>query len=325
MKMKIMISSIGIIALLIVGMYISTTGFAQQKPDENSITKDILLTHIDGNTTLNLDLSKHIGLTSTEIKKLIDNLSLGMAEKAPDSIKGVTVEILKPLNATLHRNVLVISEIKTYPVKDMDVRVKIKEREWLNSKELSDMVEVEFDKDKVPVITEIIGPKNTALLKIYNTTKSRINLKNWQIRFTFGTIPDTAADRVIDRLSNVNEKEWKRENPPNKVEPLHDSYSITFSRKIDFELLNDPTKTQDEQLSAIFDGTHQTSWDIKKSPKLPQWIEIQDPKGGLLNLKGQYILILPSEKVKQEDLPKVETRVIISPRKPANENLPPTR
>ncbi len=195
---------------------------------------------------------------------------------------------------------------------------------FVGRSEQSDLRHLTFCRIDLRHLTEIIGPKNTALLKIYNTTKSRINLKNWQIRFTFGTIPDTAADRVIDRLSNVNEKEWKRENPPNKVEPLHDSYSITFSRKIDFELLNDPTKTQDEQLSAIFDGTHQTSWDIKKSPNLPSWIEIQDPKGGLLNLKGQYILILPSEKVKQEDLPEVETRVIISPRKPANENLPPT-
>lgn len=324
MKAKTMSLRIAAIALLLVGMCISMTGIAQQKPNENSITKDISLTHIDSNTTLNLDLSKHLGLTAAGIKKLTNALSIDKTENVDASNKGVTIELLKPVNTFVHHHTLVISEIKTHPARNIDVRIKIKEQEWLNSKALSDKVEVEFDKDNVPFLTEVLRPKNTVLLKIYNTTKSRIILKNWQIRITYGTIPDINADRVIDRLSNVNKEEWKRENSPQKVEPLHDSYSFTFSRKIDFELLNDPTKTQTAQLSAISDGNHQTSWDIKKSPNLPSWVEIRDLKGELLNIKDQYILILPSEKVKQEDLPKVNTRIIFSPRKSANEPFPPT-
>ena len=243
--MKVTFSILGIITLLIAVLCFPPTGSTQQKSDENSITKDISLTHIDGNTTLNLDFSKHLGLTDAEIKKLAASLSIGITEKTPASTKGVTIEMLKPLDATLHPNALVIREIITYPARVINVRVKTKERKWLdlNSKELSEKLVVEFDQDKTPVQTEIIGPKNTILIKIYNTTKSRINLKNWKFRFTYGTIPDDNAKRVIDRMSNVNVEAWKPEKQSKPEEPLYDSYGVTLSRKIDLKLLNDPTKT----------------------------------------------------------------------------------
>ena len=59
MKTKVAFPIIGVIALLIAGLCVPTASFAQQKPNETSITKDISLTHIDGGKTLTLDLSKH--------------------------------------------------------------------------------------------------------------------------------------------------------------------------------------------------------------------------------------------------------------------------
>ena len=82
--MKSTFSILGIITLLIASFCFPPTGSTQQKSDQNSLTKDISLSHIDGNTTLNLDFSKHLGLTGAEIKKLADSLSIGVLEKTPD-------------------------------------------------------------------------------------------------------------------------------------------------------------------------------------------------------------------------------------------------
>ena len=310
--------------LLIIFLCFPITGSTQQKSDKNSFTKDISLSHVDGNTTLNLDFSKHLDLTGAEVKKLADSLSIGVLEKTPAISEGVTIEILQPIDTNFHANALVIREIKTYPEKDMDVRIKIKEKEWLNSKELSKESILEPDKDKTPIQADIIGPKQTVLVKILNTTKSRISLKNWQIRFTYKTATGAANPRVIDRMSNAIEDVWRRVKQPKLVEPLIDSYSVTLSRKIDFKLLNDPTKTRNEQLSAISDGTRQIGWAMKKSSNFPQWIEIHDITGQLKHLDEPYILLVPNENVIIEDLPKVDTRIIITPRKQNNENQPPT-
>lgn len=313
MKAKATFSIVVIISFVLVYLCIPLTGSTQQISDEKSITTDIALTHIDGNTTLNLDLSTHLGLTNAEIKNLADSLSIGVLEKTPDTAKGVTIEILQPIGTNFRTNALVIREIKTYPPKNMNIRVKIQEKKWLTSKELSEEIFVQSDKDKLPVLSKIIGPKQTVLVKIYNTTKSRISLKDWQIRFTYSTATGAANPRVIDRMSNVNEKEWKPAKQPKPKEPLYDSYGVTLSRKIDFKLLNDPTKTRNEQLSVISDGTRQIGWNIKKSPNLSSWVEIQDLNGQLKYLKEPFILVVPNENVNIEDLPKVDTRIIIKP------------
>ena len=41
-----------------------------------------------------------------------------------------------------------------------------------------------------------------------------------------------------------------------------------MTRKIDFKLLNDPTKTQSEQLTAISDGMINENWGINWTHKL---------------------------------------------------------
>ncbi len=294
--MKTSFSILSSITLLIICLFFPLTGSTQQQPNENPITKDISLTHIDGNTTLNLDLSKHLGLTNAELKKLADSLSIGVLEKTPDTAKGVTIEMLKPIESTFHPNALVLREIITYPAKVMGVLYESKKENWLNSKDLSEKLVEEFDKVKTPFQSEIISPQNTILIKIYNTTKSRINLKNWKIRITYGTMPDDNTERVIDGMSNVNVGEWKPAKSPKPIEPRYESYGVTLSRKIDFELLNDTTKTQNEQLSAISDGTRKTGWDMKKSPNLPQWVEIQDLTGQLKHMKDPLILVIPNKK-----------------------------
>ncbi len=295
--MKTSFSILSSITLLIICLFFPLTGLTQQQPNENSITKDISLTHIDGNTTLNLDLSKHLGLTGAELKKLAENLSIGVLEKTPDTAKGVTIEMLKPIESTFQPKALVLREIITYPPKVMGVLYESKKENWLNnSKDLSEKLVEEFDKVITQFQSEIISPQNTILIKIYNTTKSRINLKNWKIRITYGTMPDDNTERVIDGMSNVNVGKWKPAKSHKPIEPLYEFYGVTLSRKIDFELLNDTTKTQNEQLSAISDGTLKAGWDMKKSPNLPQWIEIHNTTGQLKHMKDPLILVIPNKK-----------------------------
>lgn len=323
MRTKVTFSIIGIISLVLIGLCIPITGSTQQKSVEDLITKDISLTHIDGNTTLNLNLTTHLGLTDADVKKLENSLYMGVLEKALASTKGVTIEILQPIDSTFHPNALVIREIITNPARDTDVRItieerwQIKEEGWLNSQDFSEKSLLKSDRGKTPVQTDIFGiePKNTVLVKIYNTTKSRISLKNWQIRFTYGTATGAANPRIIDRMSNANEKEWKPTKQPKTVELLYDSYSVTFSRKIDSKLLNDTTKTQNEQLAAISDGTRKIGWDIKKSPNLFQWIEIHDIDGQLKHLNKPLILFVPNESSSGEDFPNIDRRIIIKPSK----------
>lgn len=329
MKAKATFPIIGSIALLIVGSCILTTSFAQQKPNENTITKDISLTHIDGGATLTLDLSKHLGLTTNEIKKLANSLSIGMIENVAISDKAVTIELLKPVDSTLHSKALVIRDITTKSTgrlvdagETTDVKVKVEFDDLpkaIDGAELRKEFLKEVDKNKVVVRNVVRTSRDTIYINLYNTTKSRINLKKWQIRLTYGSIPDetdTESTRVIDRMSSVGDKvkdqlSPKQHNPPTGfVFPGHSR----MSRKIDFELLNDPTKTQDEQLSAISDGTLQTSWQkgwsVTTVTRQPARIDLPDPN-------NDVIRVVPREG-------KPETRVIFVPRKPANENLPPT-
>lgn len=331
MKAKITFPIIGLFALLIVGLCIPTTSFAQQKPNETSITKDISLTHVDGGKTLTLDLSKHIGLTTNEIKKLANSLSIGMIDNVADPAKGVTIELLKPTDSTHHSKALVIRDITTKSTGRLvnagggaDVEVKIEFNDLpkaIDGAELRKEFLKELDKNKVVVRDVVRASRDTIWINLYNTTKSRINLKKWQIRLTYGSIPDetdTDTTRVIDRMSNVGDKvkdplSPKLHNPPTGFVFPGNS---RMSRQIDFELLNDPTKTQDEQLLAISDGTLQTSWKKgwihKTVTRGHAWVDFPDANKDVIRL------------VPREGKPKVETRVILVPRKPVNENLPPT-
>ena len=329
MKIKVTFPIIGFIALLIVGLCILTTSFAQQKPNETSITKDISLTHVDGGKTLTLDLSKHLGLTANEIKKLANSLSIEMIDNVADPVKGVTIELLKPTDSTLHSKALVIRDITTKSTGRLvnagggaDVKVEFYDLpKAIDGAELRKEFLKEVDKNKVVVRDVVRTSRDTIYINLYNTTKSRINLKKWQIRLTYGSIPDetdTESPRIIDRMSNVGDKvkdllSPKLHNPPTGFVFPGNS---RMSRQIDFGLLNDPTKTQDEQLSAISDGTLQTSW--KKG-----WIHktiIRTSVGiNPLDRNNNVIYVVP-----RVDKHKVETRVTFVPRKPVNENLPPT-
>lgn len=331
MKAKATFPIIGFIALLIVGLCIPTTSFAQQKPHETSITKDISLTHVDGGKTLTLDLSKHIGLTTNEIKNLANSLSIGMIDNVADPAKGVTIELLKPTDSTHHSKALVIRGITTKSTGRLvnagggaDVEVKIEFNDLpkaIDGAELRKEFLKELEKNKVVVRDVVRASRDTIWINLYNTTKSRINLKKWQIRLIYGSIPDetdTESPRIIDRMSNVGDKvkdqlSPKLHNPPTGFVFPGNS---RMSRQIDFELLNDPTKTQDEQLSAISDGTRQTSW--KKG-----WIHktiIRTSVGiNPLDRNNNVIYVVP-----RVDKHEVETRVTFVPRKPVNENLPPT-
>ena len=270
MRTKITFSIISFVVLLIASLSFSTSVFAQQAL-ENSITKDIPLTHthIDGNSRLMLDLSKDLGFTAGEIGKLLNTLSVSAEEAGTFEVaaNGETIELLKPAGSTLQPKALIIREIK------MELIAEVGDNE---------------DKDgayKVQLRPEFLKEKPTILIKqvvsigLYNTTKSRINLQDWQIRFTYGAIPNTTVERVIDKISTVDEKTWvhSEQHDPQGVFFFR---SFTMSRQIDLELLNDPTKTKDEQLSAISDGTRQAGWRInfKVLHEDDGWIEIYSHK-----------------------------------------------
>ena len=336
MKTKVAFPIIGVIALLIAGLCVPTASFAQQKPNETSITKDISLTHIDGGKTLTLDLSKHLGLTTNEIKKLANSLSIGMIENEVDPVKGVTIELLKPADSALHAKALVIRDIttnatgkavKTTGTADVGIKVEFNSPELIDGTELRKVLPKELDKNKIIIRNVAKASRDTIWINLYNTTKSRINLKKWQIRFTYGSIPDATdviAARIIDRMSNVGEKAKDRSSDKLQNTQTGSVFpgNSRMSRKIDFEILNDPTKTQDEQLLAISDGTRQTSWKkgwiYKTVTRDPAWIDLHDSKDKLKNLINDGIW------VPGEGKPKVETRVTFEPHKTNDQTLPPT-
>lgn len=268
MRAKIMFQIIGVMALLIVGLYVSVSALAQRLP-ENSITKDIPLMHIDGGGTGTLDVSENLGLTFGEVFWLVDALPLQRAETFVVSNKGVTIELLKPSDSTARSKALVIREIKTKITGEMvpDNNIVI---EW-------DFPEFSKEKDIIEGVdmNSFIELHRTVLIELYNTTKSRVDMTNWQIRFTYSAIPDetdATISRVIDRMSSAGGRDWRYQDPrdPQEASLMR---NITMSRQINLELLNDPTKTQNEQLSAISDGTRQTGWDI--SPLFRDWIEFE--------------------------------------------------
>ena len=140
-------------------------------------------------------------------------------------------------------------------------------------------------KNEIVVLKTDINARNTLYIKPHNTTKSRINLKDWQIRITYGSTPNAKKDRdprITDIMSYDNQKENSETLPilgnsgPDYIFPGY----ITMTRKIDFKLLNDPTKTQKEQLTAISDGMINENWGINWTHKLietiPSWVEISD-------------------------------------------------
>lgn len=281
MRAKITFSAIGLVMLLIASVGIPTSVFAQQTL-ENSITKDIPLTHIDGDGVLMLNLSKDLGLTADKVVELVKALSVSAGETGTLEVatKGSTIELLKPANSSIHPKALVLREIKTELVAEV-VGADGKDGEFI------------FQLTPQPFPEEsIIEIKKVVVIKLYNTTKSRINLQDWQIRFTYGTSLNTATERVIDSMSNVDAKTWahSKQHDPQSIFSVK---RLIMSRQIDFKLLTDPMKTQDEQLSAISDGTLQTGWNIDMKPVkpnpvgngLPQWIEIYNLKDGATTIR----------------------------------------
>ena len=98
-------------------------------------------------------------------------------------------------------------------------------------------------------------------------------------------------------MSYVNQKENGETLPilgnsaPDYIFPGY----ITMTRKIDFKLLNDPTKTRNEQLTAISDGMINENWGINWTHKfietIPSWVEISDDIETLIKIKDKNGII----------------------------------
>lgn len=272
MKTRIMFSMIGIIVVLLISLCIPTLTSAQQM-FQNAMIKDIPSMHIDGGGKLTLDVSKDLGLTGSEALNLVNALPA----KESDGT-GVTIEVLKPANSTVHPKVLVIRQIKPKLTGQL---VKGETARSVGGKGTGIrfmLGELPTGEDHIVFLKDwnrhpFVELRHTVLIELFNTTKSRINLQNWQIRFTYNAMPDdTTMDRIIDRMSNVDDRDWGHRHPQDPRRIL--SESVLMSRHIDVERLNDPTKTQDEQLAAVSDGTRQTGWDISEVPREQAWIEI---------------------------------------------------
>ncbi len=263
MKTRMMFLIISVIAVLLISLCIPTLTSAQRM-SQNAMIKDIPSMHIDGGGKLTLDVSKDLGLTGSEALNLVKALPA----KESDGT-GVTIEVLKPVDSTAHSKALVIRHIKPKFIAQLveggATGIKLRELWWTGN-----------DKSVLPEdlhTASIVRLHHTVLIELYNTTKSRINLQNWQIRFTYNAMPnDTTRDRIIDRMSNVDERDWRSRNPKGAEQVL--SGNVSMSRHINVERLNDPTKTHDEQLSAISDGTRQTGWDITEVPSEEDWVEV---------------------------------------------------
>lgn len=282
MRAKIAFSIISVIVGLLISLYIPPLTSAQQM-SQNSITKDISSRHIDGGGTLTLDVSEDLGLTQNEALRLVNALPA----KETDGT-GVTIELLKPVDSTTHFKTLIIRKVTPKHVAQ------------LVEKEKAEISGIRFHLDELFKKGYIVMLSHTVLIEFYNTTKSRINLQDWQIRFTYGAMPDDAAmDRMIDRMSNVDDSIWGHRHPQGPKRVL--SGNVSMSRQVDLESLNDPTKTQDEQLAAISDGTLQTGWDISEVPREQAWIEIynatnENGKTGTNEKGWKYLIELRGEK-----------------------------
>lgn len=297
MKTRMIFSMISIIVVLLISLCAPTLTPAQRM-SQNVMMKDIPSRHIDGGGTLTLDVSKDLGITESEALTLVNALPA----KETDGT-GVTIEVLKPANSTVHSKALVIRQIKpklTGQLVDGGT-TGIKLRELWGPDE--DQAVLPEDQDIIPVIQL----HHTVLIEFYNTTKSRINLQNWQIRFTYGAKPDATdatISRVIDTMSNVDDRDWGHRHPQDPKRILNGN--VSMSRHIDVERLNDPTKTYGEQLSAISDGTRQTGWDISEVPREEAWIEVH--KTNENGKTWKYLIEL-----RGEDQPSHEPETIILP------------
>lgn len=296
-----------IFVLLIVGICVCSIAFAQQKPNENTLTKDITFSHVDGGKKITLDASKHLDLNSDEIEKLIKVLSVSQIENIDTSFQGVLIELLKPANSDIQPKSLVIREIRSsssskilYIHKEKPIELDLKQIEELElPKSLIEDLNILADTIVVPK-NDIDTRNNKVYIKLHNTTKSRINLEDWQIRITYGSALFLKKDKdpqIIDIMSYVDERDNGEKLPqlgnsaPDFIFPGY----ITMTRKIDFTLLSDPAKTQSEQLAAISDGMKNKNWVInwthKVTTAIPSWIEIHDDIENLIHNKDKNSII----------------------------------
>ncbi|RKU25036.1 hypothetical protein C6497_16815 [Candidatus Poribacteria bacterium] len=321
MKTHAIYSRFNIYVILIVGLCVCSIALAQQKPNENILTKEINYSHVDGGKKLTLEVSKHLGFKSDEINKLIHVLSVSQLKNIDTSFENVTIELLKPANSDIHPKSLVIREIRSSSLSNLELK-HIEEIEL--SKDVLENLNI---KDKyIVVLKNAIAKRNRVYIKLHNTTKSRINLKDWQIRITYGFDPFLKRDkdpRIIDIMNYVNQEEKGAKSPKlDKAAPdfIFPGY-ITLTRKIDFNLLNDPTKTRSEQLDAISDGMKNENWTInwmhKLTTTIPNWVEIHEDIDNIIENKGKNNIIWIDPDTQNR---KIQQR-IIKPR--SNDNLQP--
>ena len=266
MKAKMRFLIIHVVVLLLTGLGISTSAVSQQI-SENSIIKDIPSMHIDGGDMRVLDLSEDLALWDSQVWRLAKALSVEGAGTAKVYREGVTIELLKPSGTPAHSKAIVIRKIQS------------KSTTELLEKKMAESAGIRFQLDELFSEGFIIELHHAVLIEIYNTTKSRVNLYDWQIRITYGAMPDAtdaAIGTVIDKMSNVDKGAWKY---PDSRNPQRRSLTakVSMYRHIDGKHLNDPAKTLDEQLSAISDGTRQAGWNISV-PSAQDWLEIYQVK-----------------------------------------------
>ena len=272
MKTRILFLIISVIALLLASLYIPTLASAQRM-SQNAMIKDIPSVHIDGGGELTLDVSKDLGLTGSEALNLVNALPA----KESDGT-GVTIEVLKPVDSTAHSKALVIRQIKPKLTGQLVEGETARSVSGKGTGIRFLLGELPTGEDHIVSLEDwnrspFVELRHTVLIELFNTTKSRINLQNWQIRFTYNAMPDDPTmHEVIDRMSSVDERDWGSRNPKGVERVL--SGNVSMFRHIDVERLNDPTKTHGEQLSAISDGTRQTGWDISEVPREEAWIEV---------------------------------------------------
>ena len=200
---------------------------------------------VNGGGKLVLDSPTRLGITPTALQEI----SAALARSA-------TIELLKPADSTAQPKDLVITKVSW----ERGVRTEIHELLGPKSVRVSD------SEHRVSYI--IKGQPEPILIVLHNTTKSRIDLQDWQLRVTPGAIPDE-TDRVIDRMSSVDiefaPSFWLEVSDETLAEGLTQDtilvpHKFSISREIDYASINDPGKTRTEQLRGIPDGIDAESW-----------------------------------------------------------------
>ncbi len=249
---------------------------------------DIPSNAVNGGERLVLDSAERLGITPAELQELSKVFS-----------EGATIELLKPVDATAQPKDLVFSKVSWMrDANDSNIQTFLDSGETVR-------LQIHRDPGEPREVHVLTGIRSRPVqIVLYNTTKSRIDLRGWQLRITPGAIPDE-TDAAIDRMSNVD-IDFSQNPGQDTKEIILPPNEFSMLRKIDYASVNDPGKTRMEQLRGIPDGIDAKSWGTSAAFEAEMveidsrfggsdWMELRNTTDKPIDFKKWILLVHPEE------------------------------